>query len=226
MGAAENFAPHVSVSALDANGKVLGTTTAQTWVPSPDVRESANCDEVGCAGANVSIPNANTKEAAVAKASANQMATMGHFAYNPTQSCAEECTAATGMGQGAMVVALLVLVVGLECAYLFGRWIVRRGVEARRRKGASEKWMWKGDGEGEGKAYRDEEGVGMGGGRVVDGEGQREGGGKGVSWGSNVRDETPRAPKGTRRPSVKRSKSGWEEPGKVSSVVAASGHEV
>jgi len=245
LGAGGNFAPYVSVQALDARGKVIGSTTAQTWVPSEEVRVSANCNELGCAGATVAPPKPGTKEAAVAKAvgasaddgsgsASGELKTAGHFTYPPSQSCAEECISKAGLGWGAKIAALLVLVVALECLFLLGAKAVRACVEARRSRGgvknARAEWEWKGEGESEG--YRDEEGAGAGGGAgggVGVGVGARGGAAGGrrdeVKWSRDVLDETPRAAKGTRRPSVKRSKSGWEEPGKPVVLLKASGHE-
>ena len=227
-----NFAPYVSVQALDKRGKVIGSTTAQTWVPSAEVRVSANCDEVGCKGATVQPPKSGTKEAAVAKAvgksaddgsesGSGELKTAGHFAYPASQSCAEECISGAGLGWGAKIVALLVLVMGLECLFLLGAKAMRMCVEARRvRSGDYDKEaVWEDEGYRD-EGFRDEEGAGAA--AAVRAEVGRK---AEVKWERDVRDETLRAPKGMRRPSVKRSKSGWEEPGKASSVVAASGHE-
>jgi len=231
-GVGGNFAPYVSVQALDARGKVIGSTTAQTWVPSQEVRVSANCDELGCLGATVPPPKQGTKEAAVAKAAGastndgsesgnGELKTAGHFAYPASQSCAEECISGAGLGWGAKIVALLVLVMGLECLFLLGAKVMRMCVEARRVRSGdyNKEAVWADEGYRD-EGFRDEEGAGPA--AAVRAEVGRK---AEVKWERDVRDETLRAPKGMRRPSVKRSKSGWEEPGKVSSVVAASGHE-
>lgn len=85
------FAPYVSVEALDSHGVVLGSTQTATWVPKEGNKQYQRlCGEEGCA--------------------------MEYFKYLPEESCGEAC-------RGSLIpawVALLVLIVGLECMAWLG----------------------------------------------------------------------------------------------------------
>jgi hypothetical protein len=164
------FAPYVSVEALDANGHVIGSQQAETFVPNLSVPAYDDaCGEEGCEG-------------------------IEYFAYKAEQSCAGEC-------RGSMIpalVACVVLVLGLEClAYLAGKGfdaVVRMG-----ETGGLPVFMQTATPAREKEGSLDS-GVGL--------------------LGADIRGN------GGRRPSIKRNRSGWEEPGKEDALLRASGTEV